>query len=663
MITKVLVANRGEIARRVFATCRRLGIGTVAVYTGPDAGSPHTAEADARVRIDSYLDAEALVAAARSAGADAVHPGYGFLSENAGFARAVTDAGLTWIGPPAGAVEAMGSKIEAKKMMAAAGVPVLAELNPETVAPEQLPVLVKASAGGGGRGMRVVDDLADLAAQVVAARREAHSAFGDPTVFCERYLPRGRHIEVQIMADAHGTVWALGERECSIQRRHQKVIEEAPSPLVQRIPAMRERLFGAARLAAAAIGYRGAGTVEFLADESGEFYFLEMNTRLQVEHPVTELTTGLDLVEWQIAVADGDHLDGEPPATRGHAIEARLYAEDPARGWQPQSGQVRHFEVPGTATQFGPLTRTGIRLDSGITDGTVVSIHYDPMLAKVISFAPHRAGAARVLADALTRTRLHGVGTNRDLLVNVLRHPAFLAGETDTAFFDTHGLAELAAPLADRHLVRLSAVAATLAGAAHNRATAVVLAAVPSGWRNVVSAHRQTTFRDDGGDEHRVAYRFTRSGVVLAEDPEVRAVSVTSDAVVLACTRDGCAVETEFTVSRDGERVWVDSPTGTVALAEMPRFPRPDSAVERGSLLAPMPGSVIRLGAALGDPVTAGQPLIWLEAMKMEHTIAAPADGVITRLDVTVGQQVEVGAVLARVEDPDNPENPAEEEP
>ena len=462
MITRVLVANRGEIARRVFATCRRLGIGTVAVYTDPDAHCPHVAEADARVRINSYSDGAEIIDAARAAGAGAVHPGYGFLSENAGFVRAVNDAGLVWIGPPAAAVEAMGSKIEAKKMMAAAGVPVLAELDPATVSEQQLPVLVKASAGGGGRGMRIVHSLAELDEQVRSARREAQSAFGDPTVFCERYLPRGRHIEVQVMADRYGTLWAIGERECSIQRRHQKIIEEAPSPLVQRIPAMREKLFTAARLAATAIAYTGAGTVEFLADENGEFFFLEMNTRLQVEHPVTELITGLDLVELQLAVADGEALPAEPPPTAGHSIEARLYAEDPARGWQPQAGRIDFFEVPSAAAYFGPLDRTGIRLDSGITGGSVVSIHYDPMLAKVIAHAPTRSRAAQVLADALARTRLHGLRTNRDLLVNVLQHPAFLAGDTDTAFFDTHGLDRLAAPLAGERAVRLSLIAAAI---------------------------------------------------------------------------------------------------------------------------------------------------------------------------------------------------------
>jgi propionyl-CoA carboxylase alpha chain len=651
VITKVLVANRGEIARRVFATCRRLGIGTVAVFTEHDAASPHVAEADARIRIDSYLDIDALLDAARASGADAIHPGYGFLSENAGFASAVTDAGLTWIGPPAAAVSAMGSKIEAKKLMAAAGVPVLAELNPAEVQAEQLPVLVKASAGGGGRGMRVVDDLAELPAQVTAARREAESAFGDPTVFCERYLPRGRHIEVQVMADRHGTVWAVGERECSIQRRHQKIIEESPSPLVERVPGMRERLFTAARLAATAIGYTGAGTVEFLADPStegaGDFYFLEMNTRLQVEHPVTELTTGLDLVELQLAVADGEPLEPEPPRAEGHSIEARLYAEDPGHNWQPQAGRIHRFEVPGAVSRFGPLPGTGIRLDSGVVDGSVVSIYYDPMLAKVISVAPTRARAAAVLADALARTRLHGLQTNRDLLVNVLRHPAFLAGDTDTAFFDIHSLDVLAAALADDRTVRLSVVAAALADAAANRAAATVLRAVPSGWRNVVSANQHKAFRDSAGTEHTVAYRHLRGGTVhLPEDPDLDVSSAEPGSVVLAHG----GVATEFHVARYGDKTCVDSALGSVSLVAVPRFPEPGSTVAKGSLLAPMPGAVIRLGAGLGDTVTAGQPLVWLEAMKMEHTIAAPADGVLVELGVTVGQQVEVGAVLARVE-------------
>lgn len=637
-ITKILVANRGEIARRVFETCRRLGIGTVAVYTDPDAGSPHVAEADARVRLEGnngYLDSAQIIAAAQASGADAVHPGYGFLSENPDFAAAVIDAGLTWIGPPVNAVQAMGSKIEAKKMMAAAGVPVLAELDPSTVTADQLPVLVKASAGGGGRGMRVVRELSDLATEVAAAQREAQSAFGDPTVFCERYLAAGHHVEVQVMADQHGTVWAVGERECSIQRRHQKVIEEAPSPLVERTPGMREKLFDAARLAAEAIGYAGAGTVEFMADEQGDFFFLEMNTRLQVEHPVTEATTGLDLVELQIAVADGDRLDNEPPPSKGSAIEVRLYAEDPAKGWQPQAGTVHRFEVPGQ-----------VRVDTGIEDGSVVSIFYDPMLAKVISYAPTRRQAATVLADALARTRIHGLRTNRDLLVNVLRHPAFLQGATDTAFFDTHGLDALATPLADANAVTLSAIAAALADAAHNRSSARVFGAAPSGWRNLASGYQARTYRDAAGDDVPVRYRFTRTGVELPEADGVSLVSATPDRVVLSIG----GVERAFDVARYGDQVFVDSPLGPVQLAAVPRFPDPADAVAHGSLLAPMPGSVIRVGAAVGDTVTAGQSLIWLEAMKMEHTIAAPEDGVLAELNVAAGQQVEVGAVLARVE-------------
>ncbi|KAA8968832.1 biotin carboxylase N-terminal domain-containing protein [Mycobacterium sp.] len=648
-ITRVLVANRGEIARRVFATCRRLGLHTVAVYTDPDAAAPHVAEADTRVRlpaVNDYLNIEALIAAANEADADSVHPGYGFLSENADFAAAVQDAGLTWIGPPVAAVRAMGSKIEAKKIMAAAGVPVLEELDPESVTSAQLPVLVKASAGGGGRGMRVVTELSSLAGEVAAARREAASAFGDPTVFCERYLPAGHHVEVQVIADTHGTVWAVGERECSIQRRHQKIVEEAPSPLVQRTPGMRATLFEAARKAAEAIGYTGAGTVEFLADDAGDFYFLEMNTRLQVEHPVTEETTGLDLVELQLAVADGDRLDPEPPAGQGYSIEARLYAEDPARGWQPQAGPVHHIEVPTARTEFASLGfRTGVRLDSGVTTGSTVSIHYDPMLAKIISYAPTRRAAAAVLADALARARLHGPRTNRDLLVTVLRHPAFLAGATDTAFVDTHGLSALSAPLADESTVRLSAIAAALADAARNRATAGVFAAVPSGWRNLASGYQHKSYRDDGGAEHHVEYRFTRTGLVLAADEGIALVSAGADVVVLSRG----SVSWAFTVARYGDDVYVDSPRGPVHLVALPRFPESASAVEKGSLVAPMPGSVIRVGASVGDTVTAGQPLVWLEAMKMEHTITAPTGGVLAELNVQPGNQVEVGTVLARV--------------
>jgi acetyl/propionyl-CoA carboxylase alpha subunit len=649
MISRVLVANRGEIARRVFATCRRLGIGTVAVYTEPDADAPHVAEADLRVRLNGtrgYLDPDQLIAAAEATGADAVHPGYGFLSENADFAAAVQRAELTWIGPPVAAVAAMGSKIEAKKIMAAAGVPVLEELDPDAVTAAMLPVLIKASAGGGGRGMRVVRDLAELPAQVEAARREAQSAFGDPTVFCERYLDAGHHVEVQVMADTHGTVWAVGERECSIQRRHQKIIEEAPSPLVERVPGMRDKLFEAARLAATAIGYAGAGTVEFMADDDGDFFFLEMNTRLQVEHPVTELTCGLDLVELQLAVADGGALEPEPRRPRGSSIEARIYAEDPAKNWQPQAGTVHRFDVPTASTHFGLIDRAGVRLDAGITDGSVISVFYDPMIAKVISYAPTRAQAAALLADALSRARLHGVRTNRDLLVNVLRHRAFLDGDTDTSFFDTHGLAALAAPGGDEHDVTLSAVAAALADAAHNRATATVFGAAPSGWRNLASGFQIKRYQDADGQTHEVRYRFTRDGVAVDGHDEVALVSASAKRVVLSVGN----VDRPFDVSRYGDQLYVESPGVSVHLVALSRFPDPDAALAHGSLLAPMPGSVLRVGAALGDTVTAGQPLVWLEAMKMEHTITSPADGVLVELNVEPGRQVEVGTILARVD-------------
>ena len=644
MITRVLVANRCEIARRVFATCRRLGIGTVAVYTDPDADLPHVAEADARVRLqgrNGYLDIAQIIAAAQASGADAIHPGYGFLSENPDFAAAVIDAGLTWIGPPVAAVSAMGSKIEAKKLMAAAGVPVLTELDPDTVTAEQLPVLVKASAGGGGRGMRVVGDLAALPDEVAAAQREAQSAFGDPTVFCEHYLAAGHHVEVQVLADAHGTVWTVGERECSIQRRHQKVIEEAPSPLVERTPDMRAKLFDAARLVAQAIGYTGAGTVEFMADDNGDFFFLEMNTRLQVEHPVTEATTGIDLVELQLLVADGGRLDPEPPPTRGAAIEARIYAEDPAKDWQPQAGTLHRFDFP-----------ENVRTDTGFVDGSVVSVFYDSMLAKVIAHAPTRRRAAAVLADALARARIHGVRTNRDLLVNVLRHPAFLDGATDTAFFDTHGLDVLAAPLTTPVAARASAIAATLADAAHNRSAAEAFLPAPSGWRNLASGYQQRRYHDASGEEVEVRYRFARDGLRLPDDENVALVSATPARVVLAL--DG--VEYTFDVARHGDDVFdvfVDSPLGPVRFTAMPRFPDPGDAVAHGSLLAPMPGTVVRVGATVGAKVSAGQPLVWLEAMKMEHTVAAPSDGVLTELNVEPGRQVDVGEVLARVEDPE----------
>ena len=677
-VNSVLVANRGEIARRVFRTARSTGRTTVAVYSDADALAPHVAEADAAVRLpgsapaDTYLRPDLLIEAARRAGADAVHPGYGFLSENADFAQAVIDAGLVWIGPPPGAVAAMGSKIEAKRLMAAAGVPVLAERDPDTLTEADLPVLVKASAGGGGRGMRVVRTLAELPGELAAARAEAQSAFGDPTVFCEPYLPTGRHIEVQLLADRHGTVWAVGERECSIQRRHQKVVEEAPSPLVERLPAMRADLFEASRRAARAVGYVGAGTVEFLADESGRFYFLEMNTRLQVEHPVTESTTGLDLVGWQLRIAEGAALPAEPPAREGYAVEARLYAEDPAAGWQPQSGTLHRIRFPGVSARFADPAGTAgssggawIRLDAGVVDGSAVGIHYDPMLAKVIARGATRAEAAGLLARTLARAELHGLTTNRDLLVRVLRHPAFLAGDTDTAFLDRYGPEILTEPLADKDTVRLSALAAALAEAAGRRGAAGVQRGLPSGWRNVPSQPQRTVYGSPGGPgspsspsspsspdgmdglggELVVGYRHTRTGLAADGYDGVDLVLAEPDRVVL----DVLGVRRSFAVARYGRQVHVDSALGPVALTAVDRFADPTPQTAPGSLLAPMPGTVVRLAARPGDRVTAGSPLLWLEAMKMQHRIDAPTDGVLTDLLVDVGRQVDAGAVLGVV--------------
>jgi pyruvate carboxylase subunit A/propionyl-CoA carboxylase alpha chain len=416
---------------------------------------------------------------------------------------------------------------------------------------------------------------------------------------------------------------------------------------------MRDKLFEAARLAAQAIGYAGAGTVEFMADEQGEFFFLEMNTRLQVEHPVTEATTGLDLVELQLFVAGSGRLDPQPPPASGYSIEARLYAEDPARDWQPQAGTMHRFAVPAARREFE--TGPGIRVDSGVVDGSTVSVFYDPMLAKVISYAPTRHQASYLLADALARAAIHGVRTNRDLLVNTLRHPAFLDGATDTAFFDAHGLDKLAAPLADPPSVRLSALAAALADAALNRSTAAVFAAAPSGWRNLASGFQTKAYTDAApaepanparDNEYRVEYRFTRDGLAVSGDQNITLVTATPGRVVL--TVDG--VDRPFDVARYGDHVFVDSALGPVQLVAVERFPEPGTEVAQGSLLAPMPGAVVRVGAAVGDTVTAGQPLVWLEAMKMEHTVTAPADGVLAELHVHAGQQVDVGAVLARVE-------------
>ncbi|WP_030609933.1 biotin carboxylase N-terminal domain-containing protein [Streptomyces sclerotialus] len=615
MITSVLVANRGEIARRVFRTCRELGIATVAVHSDADADAPHVKEADAAVRLpgdapaDTYLRGDLIVKAALDAGADAVHPGYGFLSENAEFATAVADAGLTWVGPPPAAIEAMASKTRAKELM---GIVPLTE-----VTEDDLPVLVKAAAGGGGRGMRVVRELAALDEELAAARAEARSAFGDGEVFVEPYLEDGRHVEVQILADAHGTVWTLGTRDCSLQRRHQKVIEEAPAPGIG--PELAARLYEMAVRAARATDYRGAGTVEFLV-VGDTAHFLEMNTRLQVEHPVTEEIFGIDLVALQLRVAEGEALPEAPPEPRGHAVEARLYAEDPAHGWAPQTGTLHRLAVPG------------VRLDSGYTDGDTIGIHYDPMLAKAVAWAPTRAAAVRKLAGALERARIHGPVTNRDLLVRSLRHPEFTDGAMDTGFYGRH-LSALTAAAPDP----CAPLAAALADA-HGRSRF-------GGWRNVPSQPQLKRYRTDAdGAEHEVRYRHTRDG--LAADG-VQVVAVSAGRVVL----ETGGVRRSYEVAVHGDRVHVDSPLGATALTALPRFPDPADRQEPGSLLAPMPGTVVRVadGVAEGARVEAGRPLLWLEAMKMEHKITAPATGTVTALHAEAGRQVEMGALLAVV--------------
>lgn len=633
MIRRVLVANRGEIARRVIRACDALGIETVAVFGDADATARHVAEAGSAVRVARYTDVEQLISAARAAGADAVHPGYGFLSEDAGFARAVAEAGLTWIGPSPEAIASMGDKIEAKALMAEAGVPLLPTLafgGAFTEPPADLtyPLLLKASAGGGGRGMRIVRSAGELAEAVESAGREAAAAFGDGTVFAEPLLERARHVEVQILADTHGTIWALGERECSIQRRHQKVLEEAPSPGVT--PELRRALAEAAVNAARAIGYTGAGTVEFLLADS-RFHFLEMNTRLQVEHPVTEAVYGVDLVRLQIEIAEGAALPGLPPSPVGHAIEVRLYAEDPADGWSPQTGRMHRFEIPGVESEFG---EGGLRLDSGIVSGDEISTFYDPMLAKVIAYAPTREAAARRLATALAFAKLHGPATNRDLLVRVLRHPEFLEGGTDTGFLTRHEFA----PLAGVDAVRFSALAATLARAARPRET---LGDLPAGWRNVVSQPHRAAFEEAG----EITYLHTRDG--LRSSPEAVFVSASESEVVLEIA----GVRRVFGVAWYDGAVHVDSTLGPVRLTPLPRLPEPVVQTPPGSLPAPMPGTVLRVEVGVGDEVKPGQTVVVLEAMKMEHRITAPAGGVVAELTAVAGRQVEAGTPLAVIKE------------
>ncbi len=685
-IRKLLIANRGEIASRIIRTARAMDIVTVAVFSDPDTGLPYVLEADEAVRLPgsapagTYLRGEALITAAAATGADAVHPGYGFLSENAGFARACAAAGLTFVGPSPGAIEAMGSKTAAKELMAAAGVPVLpsavfdsavfddgTEPDPAELrkAAEDIgfPVLVKAAYGGGGRGMRIVADPGDIAGAVASARREAASAFGNGTVFLERFVESPRHIEVQILGDQAGTVVHLFERECSIQRRYQKIIEEAPSPAVS--DELRAELCRAAVAAGQAIGYVGAGTVEFVLDTSGRFYFLEVNTRLQVEHPVTELITGLDLVRLQLEIAAGQPL---PPQVvgagltgvgfTGHAIEARLYAEDVPAGYLPASGNLHTFEID---------LSHGLRVDAGFASGTRVSTFYDSMLAKVIGYGPTRDDARRVLAAALSRARLHGVVTNRDLLVGILREPEFAAGAIDTGYLDRHQPGELCPPDVTAGPVHLLAVA--LAGQARRREDAPVLATLPSGWRNNPSVPQRVSYELDGRTAE-VSYRFGRDGVRAEVDGTqmggvvlhgTRPAPAAHEAAARGPVPGGPArmlvdlevggVRRVIHVTQAAGAFYVDSVLGHSVLTEVDRFPDPAAAVQAGSLLAPMPGTVVRVEAAVGDHVVAGAVILAIEAMKMEHAIYAPAPGIVTELPITVGAQVDSGSVLAVLEE------------
>jgi len=654
-IGKLLIANRGEIAARIMRTAHDLGIATVAVYSDPDADAPYVGLADEAVRLpgaapaDTYLRGDLIIAAATATRADAVHPGYGFLSENEAFARACTDAGLIFVGPGPGTIAAMGSKVEAKALMAAAGVPVLPGVTiastddlddlAASAADIGFPLLVKAAFGGGGRGMRLVGDPAGLAEAVRSARSEAASAFGDGTVFLERFVTDPRHVEVQILGDTAGQVIHLFERECSIQRRYQKIVEECPSPAVD--DELRAALTSAAVAAGQAIGYVGAGTVEFVLGQDGSFFFLEVNTRLQVEHPVTEEVTGLDLVELQLRIAEGEPLPAAATSAtiNGHAIEVRLYAEDVAAGFLPVTGPLYRFAIPQAP---------GVRTDTGFRDGSVVSPHYDAMLAKVIGYGRTRADAAKRLARTLDRAQIHGVTTNRDLLAAILREPEFLDGRTDTGYLTRHEPAALTAsrPRASAW----HALVAALARQAVHRAEAPVLATLPSGWRNVRSAPQRVTYTADG-EEFAVAYRVTGSTVEATVNnvPLGGALSLhVAGPELVDLEVDG--LRRVYLVHQVGAQTYVDSSDGSSGLSEVPRFGQPDKLAPTGSLLAPMPGLVLRVLADVGATVAAGQPLVVLEAMKMEQTVTAPADGVLAELRAKAGEQVAAGQILAVVD-------------
>jgi len=673
MFTKILIANRGEIACRVIATARRMGIRTVAVYSDADRGARHVALADEAVHVggsparDSYLLADRIAAAAIATGAEAVHPGYGFLSENAGFAEACAAAGIVFIGPPPSAIRAMGSKSEAKKIMEKAGVPLVPGYHGDDQTDALLqaeadrigyPVLIKASAGGGGKGMRVVEESNRFRDQLAGARREAKAAFADDHVLIEKYLARPRHIEIQVFADTRGNCVHLFERDCSIQRRHQKVIEEAPAPGMD--PARRRAMGDAAVAAARAIGYVGAGTVEFIADQDGTFYFMEMNTRLQVEHPVTEAITGQDLVEWQLRVAAGQELPRrqEELSISGHAVEVRLYAEDPDRGFLPSTGRLAHLKLPAP----GPH----VRIDTGVRAGDTVTPFYDPMIAKVIVHDADRASALRRMAGLMAATEVAGVTTNARLLAALCGHAAFAGGEVDTGFIERHrdSLFPAAAPVDRRELA-----AATLHRELSRADRALALArtgADPDSPWNAVSAApllletREVVRWSWGGETHEPALLRRRDGT-LAIDFGEGPVAVTANRAAdggLAISLGGHgfagrAVEVPATDGGTDTLVFVDGIPGPRRLRLVDPLDVSSyqaTAAGEGSVRAPLPGRIIDLKVKAGDRVSRGQPLLVLEAMKMEHTLAAPADGTVKSVRFVAGEQVVEGAELIEFE-------------
>jgi len=611
-----------------------MGLRTVAVFADADANSPFVAEADEAVRLPGgYLDGGAVVAAALATGSDAVHPGYGFLAENSSFAAAVEDAGLTWVGPSPSVISTMGDKLAAKKLAAAAGIRILPSSDdPTDDSLVGYPLLVKAAAGGGGKGMHLVEKPADLAEAVTIARREATTAFGDDRVFLERYVDRSRHVEVQVLGDTYGDLVHLGLRECSIQRRHQKVVEE--SPPARPDPTRDEAIAAAAVNLARDIGYRSAGTVEFLVDDdSGEFFFLEVNARLQVEHPVTEEVTGIDLVREQLRVAAGEHLGygQDDVVVNGHAIEARLYAEDPSAGFLPATG---------TLTAWRTASEPAVRWDSGVEEGDQVGVDFDPMLAKVVAHGSTRSDAAGRLALALERMHLGGVTTNRDFLVATLRHEAFLAGDTTTDFIGRHAPATNG--MTDPATLRDLAISAALWLQGRNRNEAQVLGAIPTGWRNarmpdqqVVLAHRDT--------RHDVRYRARRDGSFTVNGDRY--------ALVHRWSPEDLDVEVDglrrtIRVTAAGDRIHLTAAGTTTTFGLVPRFPVPELEAPIGGLLAPMPGRILDVRTTIGDMVATGQTLLVLEAMKMEHHMTAPFNGTVTEVHVATDEQVENGTVL-----------------